>query len=105
MRHGLRHKTDGQGHIRLAFRKTDDRLIITVEDNGIGRKKAGSFKTREHIEYQSKGMSLTADRIRMMNVKYGDYIRITVEDPVDTEGHPLGTLVVMEFPLFHKLLE
>jgi len=105
MRHGLRHKTDGQGHINLEFRRTDDRLIITVEDNGIGRKKAGSFKTSEHIEYQSKGMSLTADRIRMMNAKYGDYIRITVEDPVDPGGRSLGTRVVMEFPLFHKLLE
>jgi len=105
MRHGLRHKTDGQGHIRLEFRKTEDRLIITVEDNGIGRKKADSFKTREHIEYQSKGMSLTADRIRMMNAKYGNYIRITVADPEDPEGNSLGTRVVMEFPLFHALLE
>jgi len=105
MRHGLRHKTDGQGHIHLQFRKTDDRLIITVEDNGIGRKKAGSFKTSEHIEYQSKGMSLTADRIRMMNAKYGNTILVAVTDLEDTDGRALGTRVTMEFPFFHLLLE
>ncbi|HTI93825.1 MAG TPA: hypothetical protein VL727_24700, partial [Puia sp.] len=72
---------------------------------GIGRKKAGSFKTREHIEYQSKGMSLTADRIRMMNAKYNDNILIDVIDLEDDTGSPTGTRVVMEFPLFHILLE
>ena len=105
MRHGLRHKKEGNGFITVKFRKTGDRLYVTVEDNGIGRKKAGSFKTREHIEYQSKGMSLTADRIRMMNAKYNDSILIDVIDLEDDTGRPTGTRVVMEFPLFHILLE
>jgi ligand-binding sensor domain-containing protein len=106
MRHGLRHKLEGKGFITIKFWKAGDRLAVTIEDNGIGRKKAGSFKTREHIEYQSKGMSLTADRIRMMNAKYKDNILIDVidlEDPVT--GNPTGTRVIMEFPLFHILLE
>jgi hypothetical protein len=105
MRHGLRHKVEGKGFITIKFRKAGDRLFVTVEDNGIGRKKAGSFKTREHIEYQSKGMSLTADRIRMMNAKYSDSILIDVIDLGDDTGKPTGTRVVMEFPLFHILLE
>jgi len=105
MRHGLRHKAEGKGFITIKFRKVGDRLLVTVEDNGIGRKKAGSFKTREHIEYQSKGMSLTADRIRMMNAKYNDSILIDVIDLEDDTGRPTGTRVVMEFPLFHILLE
>ena len=105
MRHGLRHKMDGKGYIRIRFYKKDSRLLITVEDNGIGRKKAAGYKTREHIEYQSKGMSLTADRIRMMNAKYNDNISIDVIDLEDDAGHAAGTRVVMEFPLFHILLE
>ncbi len=106
MRHGLRHKVEGKGYIHITFLKRNNRLAVTVEDNGIGRKQAGTFKTREHIEYQSKGMSLTADRIRIMNAKYKDNILIDVtdlEDPVT--GKATGTRVVMEFPLFHILLE
>lgn len=105
MRHGLRHKLEGKGYIHIKFSKAGNRLSVTVEDNGIGRKKAAGFKTREHIEYQSKGMSLTADRIRMMNAKYNDSILIDVIDLEDQTGKPAGTRVTMEFPLFHILLE
>ena len=77
---------------------------VTVEDNGIGRTKAAAYKTREHIEYQSKGMSLTADRIRMMNTKFADGITIEVHDLKAGEGLPSGTRVTLHFPLFHILM-
>jgi ligand-binding sensor domain-containing protein len=101
MRHGLRHKTTGKGYIYIGISLSANKLLIAVEDNGIGRKQAAAYKTIEHIEYQSKGMSLTADRIRMMNVKYNDSIRIEVIDLQDNTGQPAGTRVVMQFPLFH----
>jgi ligand-binding sensor domain-containing protein len=105
MRHGLRHKTQGRGLIQVRFRLEGTRLSVVVEDNGIGRKGAAAFKTREHIEYQSKGMSLTADRIRFINARYGDPIRVEVIDLEDDAGRPAGTRVVMEFPLFHLISE
>jgi LytS/YehU family sensor histidine kinase len=105
MRHGLRHKTDGKGYIHLQFRRIGDRLSVIAEDNGIGRKAAAAFKTGEHIEYQSKGMSLAADRIRMINAKSHDPIRIEIIDLEDEAGRPEGTRVVMEFPIFHHLFE
>ncbi len=39
MRHGLRHKTEGKGYIRIEINQANDRLKITIEDNGIGREK------------------------------------------------------------------
>ena len=103
VRHGLRHKTDGKGYIHIKFRRAGNRLTVIVEDNGIGRKKAAAYKTREHIEYQSKGMTLTADRIRMINVKYQESIRTEVTDLEDEAGRPAGTRVTIEFPLFHLI--
>jgi len=97
MRHGLRHKTDGKGHIRIAVSGSGEELVIVIEDNGIGRQEAGRFKTREHIEYQSKGMSLTADRIRIINAIYSDRISTEVVDLVDEAGGPAGTRVIMKF--------
>ncbi|HEY4108761.1 sensor histidine kinase [Puia sp.] len=105
MRHGLRHKTQGKGTIRISFRQDGARLIAVVEDNGIGRKGAAAFKTREHIEYQSKGMSLTADRIRMINARFRERIDVEIVDLEDDAGNPAGTRVVMEFPLFHSISE
>ncbi len=37
MRHGLRHKTDGQGRIRVDITREKSKMIFTIEDNGIGR--------------------------------------------------------------------
>lgn len=104
MRHGLRHKTDGGGYIHLRFRNAGGGLMVFIEDNGIGRKKAASYKTKEHIEYQSKGMALTADRIRMMNAAYPDAIHVEVIDLEDGEGRAAGTRVVIQFPLFHETI-
>jgi len=105
MRHGLRHKTNGKGLIHIRFRHEGDRLSAIIEDNGIGRKKAATFKTREHIEYQSKGMSLTADRVRMINARYKQPIRVEVFDLEDEAGEASGTRVVLTLPFFHLISE
>jgi ligand-binding sensor domain-containing protein len=105
MRHGLRHKQEAKGHIHVSFRKAGNRLEVVIQDNGIGRKKAARYKTSEHIEYQSKGMSLTADRMRMISAKYNDPIETEVFDLEDDSGRAAGTRVVIKFPFFHLTAE
>jgi ligand-binding sensor domain-containing protein len=100
MRHGLRHRTNTKGRIWIRMGLAGSGLIIVIEDNGIGREKAASYKTDEHIEYQSKGMSLTAERIELMNTLYGEGIGVDVLDLKDEAGQPLGTRVTLKFPLF-----
>ncbi|WP_431216023.1 hypothetical protein ACQ86N_16065 [Puia sp. P3] len=58
MRHGLRHKSEGKGYIYIKFESQDSRLVVTVEDNGIGRKMAGAFKTRNISSISRKGWRL-----------------------------------------------
>ena len=101
MRHGLRHKTEGKGYIRIKLTQMDNQLVIIVEDNGIGRERAAQYKTGEHIEYQSKGMTLTADRIRMMNAGNEERITVEVTDLKDAQDRAAGTRVTISFPLFH----
>jgi len=100
MRHGLRHKTTGKGFIRIAIERSARSLTITVEDNGIGRETAARYKTAEHIEYQSRGMTLTAERISMMNTIHDEGIGVNVIDLSDDQGRPAGTRVIVRFPLF-----
>ena len=100
MRHGLRHKTKGKGYIWIQMELSSTHLTIRIEDNGIGREKASRYKTVEHIEYQSKGMSLTAERIGLMNSLYGEGIGVEVIDLKDEAGVASGTRVIMRFPLF-----
>ena len=44
VRHGLRHKANGQGHIHIGFRKLGEKLMVTIRDNGIGRKRRGNTR-------------------------------------------------------------
>ena len=98
VRHGLRHKKSGQGFIHIQFQKDKDHLVVIVQDNGIGRKKAMEYKTGEHIEYQSKGMSLTSARIQMLQVLYKTEIDVQVEDLKGEHGRAAGTRIVIRFP-------
>jgi GT2 family glycosyltransferase/ligand-binding sensor domain-containing protein/two-component sensor histidine kinase len=104
MRHGLRHKTDGKGRIRLDIRQSEGKMVFLIEDNGIGRDRAAHFKTTEHIEYQSKGMSLTADRIRLINSVYGEDINLRIIDMKDENQQASGTQVILEFPKFDQTI-
>ncbi|HEV2354067.1 MAG TPA: histidine kinase, partial [Puia sp.] len=97
IRHGLRHKRSGKGVIMIRMQQVDGYLIVTIEDNGIGRRKAAMYKTQEHIEYQSRGMSLTAERIKAMNSMYGRRIDFSVTDLEDEAGEPAGTRVRIRF--------
>ena len=101
MRHGLRHRSGPGGYIRISISQQEGKLVFVIEDNGIGREKAASYKTREHIEYQSKGMSLTADRIRLMNSVNGEDITVEIIDLKNDHGQAAGTRVVIKFPRFH----
>lgn len=105
IRHGLRPQTDGKGHIKIQLLPTGSKLTVCIEDNGIGREKAMQYKTREHIEYQSRGMSLTADRIRLINSIHKDNIQIEVIDLKDDQGQALGTRVIMHFPPFVRTIQ
>jgi hypothetical protein len=97
IRHGLRHK-DSLGLIQVRFQQTEKELVCEVQDNGIGRKKAGEFRSQIRIEYQSRGMKLTEERINLLNRNQDEKIRIEVIDLLHNDGEPAGTKVIIHFP-------
>jgi ligand-binding sensor domain-containing protein len=104
LRHGLRHRTGNGGFIWIKIIQEGSRIAFVVEDNGVGRDQAGRYKTREHIEYQSRGMSLTADRIRLINVVNKESIDVEIIDLKNTQDEASGTRVIIRFPRFDLLL-
>jgi hypothetical protein len=98
IRHGIRNKEDGGGHIDIKFQKSIDGFICIIQDNGIGRKKASEYKSHMHVEYQSKGMSLTAERINILNRQLIDPISIEINDLTDAQDQGLGTRIILHFP-------
>jgi ligand-binding sensor domain-containing protein len=99
VRHGLRFRRDKNGVVTITVKREGDHLICMLEDNGIGRKAAMQYKSISPINYQSKGLSLTADRIAMFNQEHNKKIDMMIEDLEDNFHNSLGTRVTISFPV------
>jgi hypothetical protein len=96
IRHGINNKKDASGFIQINILKIEDNLVCEIIDNGIGRKAALALKGNNSIEYQSKGMDLTAKRIQLLNKNIGKEILIKVEDLLSPY---MGTKVTVTIPI------
>jgi len=99
VRHGLRFRRDRNGIVSIHIKRENNYLVCVLEDNGIGRKAALKLKSVNVIEYQSKGMSLTAERIAMLNKDNPNKITMEIEDLEDGQHNALGTRVTINFPI------
>jgi ligand-binding sensor domain-containing protein len=99
VRHGIRYRPDNQGRVLISFRKINGMLECAIEDNGVGRKTALLHKSRNPIEYQSKGISLTMDRLEMMNRSLSRPITIEILDLQNEQGEGAGTRVIVRLPV------
>lgn len=96
--HGLRYKS-GKGHLRLSIRPAaGQRLRIEIADNGIGRARSRSVKTKRQAQYQSTGLSNTQQRMALLNTLYDKQYELSVTDLQPGEEDP-GTLVTLSLPL------
>ena len=65
----------------------------------MGRAASAKAKTGQHIEYQSRGMELTAKRIELLNTEVTHKASVAIIDLVDDNNIALGTEVVLKIPL------
>jgi sensor histidine kinase YesM len=94
--HGLMHKKEG-GRVQIDVMQVEtDRLRITITDNGIGRAKAASLKSKSATAAKSFGMKVTGQRIALINQMYQSDTNVQVHDLVDAEDRAAGTEVILE---------
>jgi two-component system, LytTR family, sensor kinase len=89
IKHGLGPKIEG-GSIYLRSRVTDSRLIIEVEDDGVGM---GGAHLEESSSWSGMGIGM-ANVSERLQVLYGDTARMTIDSH---EGK--GTLIRIRLPL------
>ena len=66
IRHGLLHK-NGNGQISIKIGRTNDKLSITVEDNGVGREVARKLKMSGRSRDKSMGLALVEERLKHLH--------------------------------------
>ncbi|MEN9570264.1 MAG: hypothetical protein RL172_1495 [Bacteroidota bacterium] len=90
--HGLNPLQNRQGLLLVTATLQNNQLLYTIQDNGIGRKKAAE-KNSISPSHQSYGMQLTKERINLFNEQTGNNISIT--DRYDSQHNAAGTQVTV----------
>lgn len=88
--HGLLHLTK-PGKVIINLLLQQDHLEITIEDNGIGRKKAGELKSKESNNRKSYGIQITNDRLAAIS----KLNKVTITDRLNEYQEVAGTIVTI----------
>lgn len=97
--HGISPLENTTGRVHVFIAQSSQALICTIEDNGIGRTAAQEIKANKKVKRKSVGMSITRERLEMINKIYVINNQIDIVDLYDQKGQPRGTRVIIKIPL------
>ncbi|WP_232217126.1 histidine kinase [Winogradskyella sp. J14-2] len=98
LKHGLLHKlNDRQLHIEAKITK-QNKLQITIEDNGIGRAQSRKIK-RPNQQHKPFATKANEERTRLYKNNLKRNINIEIIDLYNPKDQPTGTKVVISMPI------
>jgi ligand-binding sensor domain-containing protein len=95
--HGLRNHIK-KGILTLSIIFENDLLKITIDDNGVGRKKSAELKQLSAKEHTSMGTKLAQERIETLNYIKNTYITLEIIDKVNSQVESEGTRIIITIP-------
>ncbi|RYD72680.1 MAG: hypothetical protein EOP53_21495, partial [Sphingobacteriales bacterium] len=96
--HGILHKPE-PGFIYVIIHKHNNRLVCTIEDDGIGREKSKEKTEKKMPGHVSNGIEVTRQRLDLLNKLQKEKTNLKITDLADENGKPNGTRVEISWPL------
>lgn len=96
--HGLRHK-EGKGNLWFKIYREEAEMVFVIEDDGIGREASLALSQTSMRKYKSMGLSITSERIALLNQVHAMSIKLDILDKMDENGKGMGTKVIMRLPI------
>lgn len=93
IKHGLSPKPEG-GHVDVIITRYNDDTVVTVEDNGIGRRKAAQLSQNS----TKMGLRILSEQIQLWNKGNRHRIRQHVRNLKDADGKIAGTHFDLTIP-------
>lgn len=94
IKHGIQHLMDRKGKVSIIVLSHQERNIVKITDNGIGRKAA-----KKHNAKSSKTGLNIVDKIVQLHKKLNDYkIDYEIKDLYHDNNQPAGTQVIINIP-------
>ncbi|MDP2386664.1 MAG: histidine kinase [Bacteroidota bacterium] len=97
--HGLMNlEEERNGKLTIKIQNKNNLLLVSIEDNGIGRVRSNQFKNESL--HDPLAMKLTEERIEMINkLENTKNIKISILDLYDAQQKAIGTRVELFLPL------
>lgn len=99
--HGLMNNTK-KGLITIDIAIENKFLKCIITDNGIGRERANEIKLKRNINHKSLGMSITKERLDLLNVETKGDVNVDIIDLYENKNGTKvgkGTKVIVKIPL------
>lgn len=94
--HGFGYSDKKNLILKIAVLQRGEYIVYTIEDNGVGRTKAGSFNAMNKPNHTSLGLQITKQRIDVFNEQHHSQSRVDIEDLYDANQQPAGTRVTVK---------
>jgi len=96
--HGLLHK-ESNGRVEVRLWLDGNRIVCSIEDDGIGREKSAEIESRLGIRKKSRGMLITQARLEFLkHHNEEEDFTVRIVDLKDEAGEGCGTRVEIHFP-------
>ncbi len=89
---------DKSGLLKIEVRNENEFLLCSIEDNGVGRTNTINLKTNSGFKKESLGIKLTEERLDLISKTKKMKSHFSINDLVDGNNNPSGTLVEMYLP-------
>jgi LytS/YehU family sensor histidine kinase len=98
--HGIMHQENGtRGKVFIRIWLENGSLYCTIEDNGIGRKKAMQLAAQSAgPKKKSMGMQITKERMEIMNKLHNLSGKVEIMDLTDEDQNATGTKIKLVIP-------
>ena len=98
--HGLMQAPEeSRKRLMIQIRQRENILTIEISDNGIGRAKASEIKSKGGNKHKSHGVSLTEERLKLMEKVKGVQYKVLIDDNGDPLSPLVGTKVTLQLIL------
>ncbi|MCC5915918.1 MAG: histidine kinase [Cryomorphaceae bacterium] len=97
--HGLRYLEGRRGALWIRFFLEDDRLMVEVEDNGVGR-----AYNREQVKrktHRSMALEINRKRIELLSKSFNRELFLKIIDLYDETNRPTGTKIIISLPIIY----
>ena len=97
--HGLRY-LEHKGRLLLQFKSENNKLVVLIDDDGIGLTRSKELKTVNQKVHESRGLTNTKERIHLLNELYKHHITFEINEKKAPNS---GTIVRIEMPVINKV--